>query len=97
MNRGRRLTEILKQGQYRPLPVEKQILIIFAGTNAYLDDVPLEQCRAFEEELFRFADNSHPQILQQIREKKALDDALRAEVQSLLKEFKERFAAEQTS
>ncbi|MCC7174530.1 MAG: F0F1 ATP synthase subunit alpha [Bryobacterales bacterium] len=97
LNRGRRLTEILKQGQYRPLPVEKQILIIFAGTNAYLDDVPLERCREFEEELFRFADNSRPQVLQQIREKKALDDALRAEVHSLIKEFKERFTAEQKS
>ncbi len=96
LNRGRRLTEILKQGQYRPLPVEKQILIIFAGTNAYLDDVPEERCRAFEEELFRFAENSHPQVLHQIREKKVLDDALRAEMKALLKEFKERFAAGQT-
>ena len=94
LNRGRRLTEILKQGQYAPIPVEKQILIIFAGTNAYLDDVPLDQCRAFEEELFRFAENSRPQALAQIREKKALDDALRAEIHGLLKEFKERFLTE---
>jgi F-type H+-transporting ATPase subunit alpha len=94
LNRGRRLTEILKQGQFRPLPVEKQILIIFAGTNAYLDDLPLEQCREFEEELFRFADNARPQVLAQIREKRALDDALRADMHSLLKEFKERFSAE---
>jgi F-type H+-transporting ATPase subunit alpha len=97
LNRGRRLVEILKQGQHKPLPVEKQILIIFAGTNAYLDDVPLDQCRAFEEELFRFAENSRPQALAQIREKKALDDALRAEIHALLKEFKERFLAERKS
>ena len=54
----------------------------------------MEQCREFEEELYRFAENAHAQVLSQIREKKALDDALRAEVQALLKEFKERFLAE---
>ena len=59
LNRGRHLVEILKQGQYQPLPVEKQILIIFAGTNGYLDDLPVEQCRKFEEELYRFVDNAH--------------------------------------
>lgn len=95
LNRGRRLTEVLKQGQYKPLPVEKQILIIFAGTNGYLDDLPVETIRRFEEELSRFADNAHPGVLKQIREKKTLDDALRAEMHALLKEFKERFAAEQ--
>jgi F-type H+-transporting ATPase subunit alpha len=94
LNRGRRLVEILKQGQHNPLPVEKQILIIFAGTSGLLDDLPLEQCREFEEELYRFAENTHAQVLNQIREKKALDDALRAAVQALLKEFKERFLAE---
>ncbi|RPI17194.1 MAG: F0F1 ATP synthase subunit alpha, partial [Acidobacteriales bacterium] len=97
LNRGRRLVEILKQGQYRPLPVEKQILIIFAGTNGLLDDLPLEQCREFEEELYRFTENTRPQLLRQIAEKKVLDDALRGDVQSLLKEFKERFVSEHKS
>jgi len=94
LNRGRRLVEILKQGQYRPLPVEKQILVIFAGTNGYLDDLPLEQCREFEEELYRFTENSRPQVLPQIAEKKILDDGLRNEMHELLKEFKERFVSE---
>jgi F-type H+-transporting ATPase subunit alpha len=94
LNRGRRLVEILKQGQYRPLPVEKQILVIFAGTNGYLDDLPLEQCREFEEELYRFTENSRPQVLRQIAEKKILDDGLRNEMHELLKEFKERFVSE---
>jgi F-type H+/Na+-transporting ATPase subunit alpha len=94
LNRGRRLVEILKQGQHNPLPVEKQILIIFAGTSGLLDDLPLEQCREFEEELYRFTENTHAQVLNQIREKKAFDDALRAEVKALLTEFKERFLAE---
>jgi F-type H+-transporting ATPase subunit alpha len=94
LNRGRRLVEILKQGQYRPLPVEKQILVIFAGTNGYLDDLALEQCREFEEELYRFTENSRPQVLRQIAEKKILDDGLRNEMHELLKEFKERFVSE---
>ena len=97
LNRGRHLVEILKQGQYAPLPVERQILIIFAGTNAYLDDLPLDQCRKFEDELYRFADNAHPGLLAKIREQKALDDALRTEIHTLLKEFKERFVSEQAA
>ncbi|MGQ9635087.1 MAG: F0F1 ATP synthase subunit alpha [Bryobacteraceae bacterium] len=94
LNRGQRLVEILKQGPYRPLPVEKQILVIFAGTNGYLDDLPLQQCREFEEELYRFTENSRPQVLRQITEKKILDDGLRNEMHELLKEFKERFVSE---
>ena len=94
LNRGRHLVEILKQRQYQPLPVEKQVLIIFAGTQAILDDLPLDQCHKFEEELYRFVDNSRPALLAKIREQKVLDDALRAEIQSTLKEFKERFLAE---
>jgi F-type H+-transporting ATPase subunit alpha len=93
LSRGRRLVEILKQGQYQPLPVEKQILIIYAGTNAFLDDLPVEQCRAFEESLYRFVENAHPGLLTQIREKKVLDDALRGEINNVLKEAKERFAS----
>jgi F-type H+-transporting ATPase subunit alpha len=80
LNRGRHLIEILRQSQFQPLPVEKQILIIFAGGNAYLDDLPVEECRAFEAGLFRW--------------KKVLDDALRAKLHATLKEFKERFLAE---
>ena len=76
--------EILKQGQYQPLPVEKQILIIFAGTNGYLDDLPVEQCRKFEEELYRFVENAHRGLLAEIREKKALDDALRGKVNGVI-------------
>ena len=94
LNRGRRMVEILKQPQFQPLPVEKQILIIFAGTNAYLDDLAVEQCRKFEQELYRFVENAHRGLLDQIREKKALDDALRGQLNSVMKEFKERFVAE---
>ncbi|MGD0014181.1 MAG: F0F1 ATP synthase subunit alpha, partial [Bryobacteraceae bacterium] len=97
LNRGKRLVEILKQPQYQPLAVEKQVLVIFAGTNAYLDDLPVEDCREFEAELCRFAENAHPQLLARIREQKTLDDALRADIHAALKEFKERFLGERTA
>ncbi|MBI4873327.1 MAG: F0F1 ATP synthase subunit alpha [Acidobacteria bacterium] len=94
LNRGRRLVEILKQGQLEPLPVELQILIVFAGGNAYLDDLPVEDCRPFESALYRHFKNAHAGLLAEIREKKILDDALRAKLHAALKEFKERFVAE---
>ncbi len=93
--RGRRMVEILKQGQYQPLPVEKQIAILFAGSSGSLDDLPVNQCRKFEAGLYGYIDNAHPAIWSQIREKKNLDDALKAELQKAIKEFKERFVAEQ--
>jgi F-type H+/Na+-transporting ATPase subunit alpha len=95
LNRGKHLVEILKQGQYQPQPVEKQIVIIFAGTQGYLDDLPVEQCRKFEEELYRFVDNAHRGLWEEIRTKKALDDDLRAKVKAVIEEFKGRFLAEQ--
>ena len=94
LNRGRHLVEVLKQPQYSPLPVEKQILIIYAGTSGLLDDLPVEQVRAFETDLYRYLDSAHPALLQTIREKKAMDDALKAEVNTVLKEFKGRFVAQ---
>jgi F-type H+-transporting ATPase subunit alpha len=94
LNRGERLVELLKQGQYQPLPMEKQVLIIFAGTNGYVDDLPVNQCRPFEAELYRFVENGHPGILSEIREKKAIDDKLKEQIQAMLKEFKARFVAE---
>ncbi|HZO51771.1 MAG TPA: F0F1 ATP synthase subunit alpha, partial [Bryobacteraceae bacterium] len=89
--RGARLVEILKQPNYAPLPVEKQVLIIFAGTNAFLDDLPVESVRKFEAELYRFVENAHPQVLVDLREKKAIDDDLKARMIAVLKEFKDRF------
>jgi F-type H+-transporting ATPase subunit alpha len=94
LNRGRRLVEVLKQGQLQPLPVEKQVAIIFAATGGYLDDLPVERCRKFEQDLYAFIDNAHPAIWNQIREKKVIDDGLRGELQNALKEFKARFTSE---
>ena len=95
LNRGKHLVEVLKQGQYQPVPLERQIIIIFAGTQGFLDDLPVEQCRRFEEELYRFIDNAHRDIRDQIRDQKVLDDALRARLRDAIKEFKARFVAEQ--
>jgi F-type H+-transporting ATPase subunit alpha len=91
--RGSRMVEVLKQGQFSPVPVEKQVLIIYAGSIGTLDDLPLDQIKAFEEELFKFTENAHPGILNGIREKKTLDDELKAQCNALLKEAKTRFLA----
>jgi F-type H+/Na+-transporting ATPase subunit alpha len=93
LNRGRRLVEILKQGQYSPVPVEKQVMIIFAGTNGYLDDLRVEDVRRFEAELYKFLDNSKPELLKAIREKRELNDEIKKQVTEAMKEFKERFQA----
>ena len=97
LTRGSRMVEILKQGQYSPVPVEKQVLIIFAGTEGFLDDLPLDQCRAFEDGLFKFVENAHPGMLPTIREKKALDDTLKGQMTAAVGEFKARFVQEQKS
>jgi F-type H+-transporting ATPase subunit alpha len=90
LNRGKRLVEILKQAQYKPLPVEKQVAIIFAGTNGLLDDLAVEECRTFETELYRFLENSQPAILNDLREKKTIDDKLKADLTAAINEVKGR-------
>src|SRR5207249_1420203 len=70
LNRGQRLTEVLKQDQYTPLAVEKQVVIIFAGTNGHLDDLPVEDCVGFENGLYAFMDSSYPLVGKNLREKK---------------------------
>src|SRR6202046_4194502 len=93
LGRGKRLVEILKQPQYKPVPVEKQVVIIFAGTSGLLDDLAVEQIRPFEAELNNFLDTSQSALLQEIREKKTLDDQVKAKLKTVLKEFKERFVS----
>jgi len=94
LNRGQRLVEVLKQNQFSPLPFSEQILIIFAGTSGFLDDLPVGQVREFEAELYKYVDTSNPGLLRSIMEKKILDDSLKAEMTKVLKECKETFAAE---
>ena len=92
--RGSRLVEILKQPQYKPVPVERQILVIFAGTNGYLEMYPENVLQRYEEELYTFAENQHPGIFKEIKEKKALDADLEKKVKGILDEFKGQFKAE---
>jgi len=94
LNRGQRLVEVLKQKQFSPLPFSKQILIIYAGTNGFLDDLPVDQVRDFEAELYKYVDATNPGLLRTIMEKKILDDNLKAEMSKTIKECKETFVAE---
>src|SRR3954466_7088700 len=98
LNRGQRLTELLKQPQFSPLPFSKQILAIYAGTNGYLDDLQVSQLREFEDALYHYVDTSHPGLLNEIMEKKTLDDKLKAEMDRVIKEAKQQFVgARQTA
>ena len=93
LNRGQRLVEVLKQPQYRPLPVEKQVLMIFAGTNGFLDPIAIEEVGKYEQEMYRFFDTRKSALLRTLAEKKQFDDALKAEFTAALKEFADVYAA----
>jgi F-type H+/Na+-transporting ATPase subunit alpha len=88
LNRGSRLVELLKQGQYEPLPVEKQVVIIFAGTNGFIDDLPLPAIKKYEHELFLFLETKHPEIFADALKKREIDADLRAKMTQALEEFK---------
>ncbi len=90
--RGQRLTEVLKQDQFAPLSVEKQVFIIFAGTSGAMDSIAFADCRRFERELLEFVDANYAGITKKIAVKKEFDDALRAEASQAIDAFKERFA-----
>ncbi|MGH9582849.1 MAG: F0F1 ATP synthase subunit alpha, partial [Bryobacteraceae bacterium] len=93
INRGKRLVEILKQGPSSPVPVEKQVAIVFAGTNGYLDDIRVEDVRRFERELYDFLDNAKSDLLEAIREKRELNDDIKQQLVDALGEFKQNFDA----
>ena len=95
--RGQRLAEILKQPQYQPMAVEKQVLVIWAATNGHVDDVAIEDVRRFEAELLQFVENSHPALLQAVREKKALGDEITADLQQAIADFKQSWKDRQAS
>ncbi len=91
--RGERLVEILKQPQYKPLSNEKQVLVIYAANNGYVDDYPVSALQRYEAELYSFFDNRKQDILNDLREKKSIDDNLRGRINAALDEFKKEFAA----
>ncbi len=94
LERGRRLVEVLKQPQYKPLSVEQQVLLIYAGTNGYLDEYPEEAIARFETELYQFVESRHPEVLAELKEKKKISDEFADQVSKVLDEFKETFSAE---
>ena len=91
--RGQRLTQLLKQDQFSPLSVEQQVLVIFAGTNGYLDDIEVSEIERFQRDLLAFAEAHAGSLLSKIATKKAIDDEIRDGLKKILSEFKERFAA----
>jgi F-type H+-transporting ATPase subunit alpha len=93
LNRGARLVELLKQGQYQPLSVEQQIVIIYAGTNGFIDDLPLNALKKYEQEVYSFIESRHPDIFADILKKRELDGDLRAKMNKALEEFKGIFKA----
>jgi F-type H+-transporting ATPase subunit alpha len=93
LNRGARLVELLKQGQYEPLAVERQILILYAGTNGFVDELPLAALKKYEQELYSFIESKHPDIFADILKKRELDGDLRAKITKALGEFKRTFKA----
>jgi F-type H+-transporting ATPase subunit alpha len=88
LERGKRMTELLKQGQFQPMPVPQQVMVLFAGTNGLTDDVPVEQIQTFEKELLRFLATSHPEIEQVIAKEKAISDATDKALRAAIEEFK---------
>ena len=91
--RGQRLTEVLKQDQYVPLSIEKQVLALYVATSGALDSVPVSDVRRFEKEFLLFAETNYGAVLQEIAAKKALDDGIKANIKAALDAFKDRFAA----
>jgi F-type H+/Na+-transporting ATPase subunit alpha len=89
--KGSRLVEVLKQPQYKPLSVEKQIMIIYAGNNGYLDDFPESSLKKYEEELYPFIEEKFPEIERELKEKKELDSSLKEKIEKALKEFNSQF------
>jgi F-type H+-transporting ATPase subunit alpha len=93
LDRGQRLTELLKQGQYVPLPVEKQVLLIYAGTNGFTDKLSVGTLKNFETDLYRHIEEKYPEILSEIREKREIGDELKKKLDKALKKFVKGFAA----
>ncbi len=92
LNRGARLTELLKQGQYQPMPVEEQVLAIFAGVNGYLDKIEIEQIGPFEESFLGEMRSQHADVVAEIRDPGEISDAIEAKLKSILDDFSAKFA-----
>ncbi len=92
LNRGARLVEILKQGQYQPMPIEKQVVSIFAANNGYVDDCETSAVQRFESEMLTFMETNYADVLTELRDKKAINEDLEGKIKNALDEFKGQFA-----
>jgi F-type H+-transporting ATPase subunit alpha len=91
LTRGEKISEVVKQPQYQPLPVEKQVTILWVVTNGYLDDVPTPRVKDFEQNFYRFLESERPEVLKEIAERKELTDEIAASLKSAVETFKETF------
>jgi F-type H+-transporting ATPase subunit alpha len=97
LHRGARYTEMLKQPQYSPIPMEKQVVVIFAANEGFLDDLEISQIKSFESSLYNFFDSKYASLLTEIREKRELSDDLKARLKKAVDEYKKQFVAENRS
>jgi F-type H+/Na+-transporting ATPase subunit alpha len=93
LERGKRLVELLKQGQYVPLPVEKQVVIVYAGTAGYTDKLPVESLKQYEQDLYRYIDEKHPELWTDIKTKREITDDIKKTLDKALKAFGKKFVA----
>ena len=93
LERGKRLVELLKQGQYVPLPVEKQVVIVYAGTAGYTDKLPVDSLKQFEQDLYRYIDEKHPDLWTEIKTKREITDDIKKTLDKALKSFTKKFVA----
>ncbi len=93
IERGKRMVELLKQDQYQPMPLADQIVVLFAGTQGYLDDIPVESIKAFEQGLLSYVKSQKAELLKEITEKKALDEDLKSKLSEAIESFKSTFQA----
>ncbi len=93
IERGKRMVELLKQGQYVPMTMQDQVIVLFAGTQGYMDDIPVEAIKKFEEEFLKFIRGTKDDIRTELAEKKAIDDNLKAKLVKAIEEFKKGFQA----
>jgi len=97
LNRGQRMVEILKQDQFAPLPVERQILIVFAGVNGHVDDLPAEAIQRFEQGLIRFVETRYPEIYRELSAKREIGEDLRRKIEQAIREYKEEFKTQKAA
>ena len=97
LNRGQRMVEILKQDQFAPLPVERQILIVFAGVNGHVDDLPAQAIQRFEQGLIRFVETRYPEIYRELSAKREIGEDLRRKIEQAIREYKEEFKTQKAA